>query len=221
MSDVFISYSVKDEDVAQFLYAKLVEKGLTVFLASIGLKTGEQWSPQIVKALRASNCVCFLASKNALESDNVKLELGGAIFGKKSLVLDGDAATYYSSSENLADNAIGVGVSALGVVFRILTIGLFTFYLVADGPRFRRTICSFLRPDRQREVLANWEIAIQKTGGYLYSRLLLGIIQAVFHYVAFVVIGVALSAAEWRAPLSRKIVTGRQTFPVTPPFIIN
>ena len=69
---------------------------------------------------------------------------------------------------------LGFSLSALGVVFQFFTILLFTFYLVADGPRFRRTICSFLRPDRQREVLANWEIAIQKTGGYIYSRLLLG-----------------------------------------------
>jgi len=80
-------------------------------------------------------------------------------------------------------------------VFQFFTILLFTFYLVADGPRFRRTVCSFLRPDRQREVIANWEIAIQKTGGYLYSRLLLGLLSAFFHYIAFVVIGVPYAIA--------------------------
>ena len=95
---------------------------------------------------------------------------------------------------HLAGNALGFSLSALDVIFRFFTILLFTFYLVADGPRFRRLICSFMRPDRQREVLANWEVAIQKTGGYLYSRLLLGIIQAVFHYIAFVVIGVPVPA---------------------------
>jgi predicted PurR-regulated permease PerM len=95
----------------------------------------------------------------------------------------------------LAGNALGFSLSALGVVFQFFTIMLFTFYLVADGPRFRRTICSFLRPDRQREVLANWEIAIQKTGGYLYSRLLLGVLSAFFHYLAFVVIGVPYAIA--------------------------
>jgi predicted PurR-regulated permease PerM len=95
----------------------------------------------------------------------------------------------------LAGNALGFSLSALGVVFQFFTILLFTFYLVADGPRFRRTICSFLRPDRQREVLANWEIAIQKTGGYLYSRLLLGGLSAFFHYLAFVIIGVPYALA--------------------------
>ena len=44
-------------------------------------------------------------------------------------------------------------------------------------------------------MLANWEIAIQKTGGYLYSRLLLGVLSAFFHYLAFVLIGVPYAIA--------------------------
>ena len=90
---------------------------------------------------------------------------------------------------------MGFSLSAVGVVFQFFTILLFTFYLVADGPRFRRTVCSFMRPDRQIEVLANWEVAIQKTGGYLYSRLLLGLLSAFFHYLAFVLIGVPYAIA--------------------------
>ncbi len=117
---------------------------------------------------------------------------------------------------HLAGNALGFSLSALDVIFRFFTILLFTFYLVADGPRFRRLICSFLRPDRQREVLANWEVAIQKTGGYLYSRLLLGIIQAIFHYIAFVLIGVPY-------PLALALFVGvvSQFVPVVGTYIAN
>jgi predicted PurR-regulated permease PerM len=117
---------------------------------------------------------------------------------------------------HLAGNALGFSLSALDVIFRFFTILLFTFYLVADGPRFRRLICSFMRPDRQREVLANWEIAIQKTGGYLYSRLLLGIIQAVFHYIAFVLIGIPY-------PLALALFVGvvSQFVPVVGTYIAN
>ena len=68
-------------------------------------------------------------------------------------------------------------------VFQVLTIGLFTFYFVADGPRFRRAVCSVLTPRRQREVLAAWDIAIEKTGGYLYSRLLLAVVNAAATFV--------------------------------------
>ena len=86
MSDVFISYSVKDEELAQFVRSHLLAQGLSVFIASISLNPGERWTPQIIEQLRASEWVCLLASKNALASANVQLEVGGAIFGKKKLV---------------------------------------------------------------------------------------------------------------------------------------
>jgi predicted PurR-regulated permease PerM len=98
-------------------------------------------------------------------------------------------------AENLAGDVIGVATSSLGVLFRMLSIGLFTFYLVADGPRFRRAICSFLPPVRQRTVLDGWEVAIDKTGGYLYSRALLALFSAVFHWAAFEIIGVPYALA--------------------------
>ena len=98
-----------------------------------------------------------------------------------------------------AGNAVGVSFSAIGVVFRLFTIALFVFYLVADGPRFRRVVCSFLRPQRQRVVLDTWEVAIQKTGGYIYSRGLLAILSGLFHWAAFEIIGIkyAIALAAW------------------------
>lgn len=86
MPDVFISYSAKDENLAQFVLSHLVAQDLNVFLASISLNTGEHWTPQIIEALRTSEWVFLLASKNALASPNVQQEVGGAIFGKKRLV---------------------------------------------------------------------------------------------------------------------------------------
>ncbi len=105
----------------------------------------------------------------------------------------------------LAGNVLSVGAQAVGVLFRGLTVLLFTFYLVADGPRLRRSICSVMRPDRQREVLRVWEIAIDKTGGYIYSRGLLAFVSAAFHYVAFLIIGVPfpLPLAIWVGVLSQ------------------
>jgi predicted PurR-regulated permease PerM len=105
---------------------------------------------------------------------------------------DGPFRSFVTSA---AGNALGLSFSVVGVVFRLFTIALFVFYLVADGPRFRRVVCSFLRPQRQRVVLDTWEIAIQKTGGYIYSRGLLAIISGVAHYVAFTIIGVKYAIA--------------------------
>ncbi|HEU4529390.1 MAG TPA: AI-2E family transporter [Actinomycetota bacterium] len=91
---------------------------------------------------------------------------------------------------SLASNVASVGQFILGLIFQVLTIGLFTFYLVADAPRFRRTVCSVLPPRRQREVLAAWEIAVDKTGGYLYSRLLLAAISSLVSFFVLSVLGV-------------------------------
>ena len=43
---------------------------------------------------------------------------------------------------DLAGSALKAGITAMSVIFQIFTIALFTFYMVADGPRLRRTICS-------------------------------------------------------------------------------
>jgi predicted PurR-regulated permease PerM len=83
-----------------------------------------------------------------------------------------------SVAGNVLQGAIGVGVAIVGGLFTLATIGMFLFYFVAEGPRFRRTVCSFLPPQTQRRVLSDWEIAIEKTGGYFYSRLLLATISA-------------------------------------------
>mgnify|MGYP006269207621 CR=1 FL=1 len=87
------------------------------------------------------------------------------------------------------DNVFQLSVAALGYLFQGFTVLLFSFYMVADGPRLRRSICSRLRPDRQRKVLDAWELAITKTGGYLYSRVLLALVSAFFHWIALQAIG--------------------------------
>jgi len=98
-----------------------------------------------------------------------------------------------------ADNVVGLGATVIGVVFNLFTIALFTFYLTADGPRLRRTICSRLRPDRQRRILGIWDLAIQKTGGYILSRTVLASISALVTWIAFSIIGVPfpLALAVW------------------------
>jgi hypothetical protein len=45
----------------------------------------------------------------------------------------------------LAAAAVGLSTTLVGLILQGLTIGLFTFYLVADGPRLRRSPCSTSR----------------------------------------------------------------------------
>lgn len=95
---------------------------------------------------------------------------------------DGPVQRFIDSQQ---DNVVRLSLQALSGILAGLSIMLFTYYLVADGPRLRRSICSRLRPHRQVQVLAAWELAINKTGGYLYSRALLALLSAFFHWIVF------------------------------------
>ena len=91
--------------------------------------------------------------------------------------------------QSQGDEAVRLSLAALGVIFQGLSVLLFTYYLVADGPKLRRAVCSRMRPSRQEQVLNGWDVAITKTGGYLYSRALLALLSAVSHWVLFQAIG--------------------------------
>ena len=119
---------------------------------------------------------------------------------------DGPLGNY---SQRLAEGALGFGTATLGIVFQFLTVLLFAFYLCADGPRVRRGICSMLTPARQRDVLRAWEIAIDKTGGYLYSRLLLGLVSGLAHYTVLFILDVPYAAALalWMGAVSQLVPT--------------
>jgi predicted PurR-regulated permease PerM len=100
---------------------------------------------------------------------------------------DGPVQEFIDSQQ---DKVVSLSLAALGWLLQALSVMLFTYYLVADGPRLRRIICSRLRPDHQVRVLSTWELAVNKTGGYLYSRALLALVSAVFHWVVFQAAGI-------------------------------
>ncbi|HCB34015.1 MAG TPA: AI-2E family transporter [Acidimicrobiaceae bacterium] len=112
-----------------------------------------------------------------------------------------------SALGTLAGDIVGFGSTLLGLLIQLFTVLLFTFYLVADGPRLRRLICSLLAPRRQNVVLRGWEIAIDKTGGYIYSRTLLAGAAFLFHWAAFALLGVpfALPLALWVGVISQLV----------------
>jgi len=116
--------------------------------------------------------------------------------------LDSDLQSF---AADIAGSVFGVGTALLSTVFQLLTIGLFTFYMTADGPRLRRAVLSMVPEQRQREVLRVIDIAIDKTGGYFYSRALLAGIGGLAAYAAFQIIGVPFAAALglWMGVLSQ------------------
>ncbi len=122
----------------------------------------------------------------------------------------------------IAPNILAVGNRVLVVLFQFLTVAMFSYYLIADGPKLRRLICSLLPPDRQRSVLRAWEVAVDKTGGYLYSRALLAFTSFLFHWATFALIGIPspVALALWVAIISQFIpVIGTYLAGLLPAFV--
>ncbi|MFJ6570525.1 AI-2E family transporter [Streptomyces sp. NPDC091292] len=111
--------------------------------------------------------------------------------------------------QNSASGVLDVSAQVLGGLFQLLTVLLFSFYFAADGPRLRRALCSVLPPARQAEVLRAWEIAVDKTGGYLYSRGLMALISGIAHYILLQALGVPYAPvlAVWVGLVSQFIPT--------------
>jgi predicted PurR-regulated permease PerM len=111
--------------------------------------------------------------------------------------LQENAQQIISSATNVAGTVFGIASSLIGGLFRWAAIALFTFYFVAEGPKFRRALLSRMRPDRQERVLFVWETAIRQTGGYFYSRLLLAVINGTGMYITL-----RLTNVPFPAPLA-------------------
>ena len=112
-------------------------------------------------------------------------------------------------STNAASGVLGLASTAAGLVFQLLTIGLFVFYILADLPRLRAAIFRRMPPTQQQHADTIVNIIIEKVGGYVYSRSLLAAFSAVFHFIAFSIIGVpyAVALAMWVGIVSQFIPT--------------
>ena len=160
--------------------------GFLVFVAAIGTLVGQQIATLLGNSEKYVNrTVNFINGKfdthiNATQVINSINDPNGAV------------QRFIRSQQG---KVVDLSVAALGVLVKALSVLLFTFYLVADGPKLRRAICARLPPERQRRVLSGWELAIDKTGGYLYSRALLAGLSAFFHWVLFQAIGIQAPVA--------------------------
>ena len=106
-----------------------------------------------------------------------------------------------------ADDLLNIGATLASLLFHLFTVALFTFYLVAEGPKLRRMVTSQLSERRAAVVTEIWDLAMNKTGGYLYSRTILAVVSAVVHWIAFVLLDVPspVALAMWVGVVSQFI----------------
>jgi len=99
-------------------------------------------------------------------------------------------------ARGVAGQAVGIATGLVGLLFQGVTALLFTWYLVVDGPRLRRFLCSRLPHRYQREVLRAWSIAVDKTGQYVLSRFVLGICSAFATWVFLEILGLPYALVQ-------------------------
>ena len=203
---MFLSFAM--EPAVNWLANKGLKRGLgtaCVFLASavaaggFGAAMASVLAEQITKLI--DDAPGYLADIEKWADEQFGFELSTDNLAAQ-FTEGGTAASLLS---DVAGNLVSVGSTAVNVALQLFTVALFTFYLVAEGPRLRRLVCSALSPERQAVVLRGWELAIDKTGGYIYSRTLLAIAAFLVHWAAFAIIGVPspLPLALWVGVLSQ------------------
>jgi predicted PurR-regulated permease PerM len=112
-------------------------------------------------------------------------------------------------AEGLSPNLVGFITTIIGVVFQGFTLLLFAFYMSAEGPKLRDTVSSRFPARQQRVIATVWTIAVEKTGGYVLSRLVLAGLCTVVTAVFLLVLGVPywLPLAIWTGFVSQFIPT--------------
>jgi len=105
----------------------------------------------------------------------------------------------------VAGGVIGLAASVFGFLFFATTVALFSFYMIAELPQLQHTVLSFMPEERQRRALRIWDVAVEKMGGYIYSRLILAVLSATFTtiFLMFLDVNFAVSLGIWVGVLSQ------------------
>ena len=96
--EVFISYSRKDKDIADYVSEVLKENGIRYWIDKEGIYSSSNYKELIVDAIEVSKAVVFISSGNSNSSINVIREIGYAVNMKKPILpLILDEAPYAKS----------------------------------------------------------------------------------------------------------------------------
>jgi len=110
-------------------------------------------------------------------------------------------------ASRFADDVLNVGTTVVSLLFQLFTVALFTFYLVAEGPKLRQMVSARLSERRAAIVTEIWDLAMNKTGSYMYSRTILALLSALVHWIAFALLDVPspVALALWVGVVSQFI----------------
>ena len=105
----------------------------------------------------------------------------------------------------VAGGVVGLASTLFGFLFFATTVALFSFYMIAELPKLQRTVLSYMPEAQQRRAMRIWDVAVEKMGGYIYSRLILAVVSGTVTYLFLTFLGVpfAISLGIWVGTLSQ------------------
>lgn len=151
--------------------------------------------PTIAQLARAvgENGAEWIANLSDFAEDNLGWELTGEETAADLAVGTDTVVTDWA--DGAFGTVLGIASSGIGLIFNMATIAMFTFYLSADAPRVQAAIMRLFSPETQVRIGWTWDQAIEQTGGYFYSRMILMVINGLGFFFTMVAVGVPTAVA--------------------------
>lgn len=92
-------------------------------------------------------------------------------------------------------HVVDVAGSSLGLIAKLVLIFVFTIVIATSEPNLLRAVLGRLNPTNQKRFLDAWDTAIEQTGGYFYSRLLLMAFTSTGTFLVMVILGIPVQFA--------------------------
>ncbi|MBM3682168.1 MAG: AI-2E family transporter [Actinobacteria bacterium] len=180
--------------LVEFLTKRGMRRGLSTFLTLLGLVLLSVGFIAAFGQLLASQLASLIFQIPTLVEGfigwlNVSFNLGiDPVSIEQSLNISNSQVA--GIAQDLAGGIFGVVTSIFGFIFNLFTLLLFAFYFAAEAPNMKKTIGSWL-PTRQQIIFTTvWQVATEKTGGFVISRVILASLNAFFTSTFLLLIGV-------------------------------
>lgn len=206
-------FSISVEPVVDGLARRGMRRGLATGLVLFGLIASGVAFVAVFGALLVNQLTELVTSLPGVVADVV--DWANGIFGtsfQSENIIDSLRLTperIQQLAEQLTPGLVGILSSLVGLVFQALTLLLIAYYMSAQAPQLRRTVSSWFPPRQQYVISTVWEIAVDKTGSYVVSRLVLAAVSALLTGVFLWLLGVPywLPLALWTGLVSQFIPT--------------
>ena len=100
-----------------------------------------------------------------------------------------EASDVQKLADDLGGGVLGVAGSLASILFDLITVIVFSFYIAGAGPGLVQRLAVWMPHERQLMLGELWQIATEKTGGYVASKVVLSAISSFFYGVFFYGIG--------------------------------